>query len=305
MIVKSKARTLISKLRRTELGWRYASNLWPTINHRIRGETPATPIERSLVNRLRSDGIAFTSVEELFADKREFAVLDSAVNRLIESKNEEITELRSKADENEVGSKTFNLEMLGGELTFDPKSVFARFALHPTFLCIAEAYFGMFAKLRYYNVWKTFASRGSARESQLWHFDREDNYILKVFLYLDDVDEGSGPFTYAPGTHRKGKYRSIEPEYFLEGGVRRTTDDQMRAVYPEERWVRAVGKKGTIIFADTRGYHKGGEARTKDRLMFTCMYTSPASESKRLIVYPDDLELTTFTPQQRRALQYK
>ena len=79
----------------------------------------------------------------------------------------------------------------------------------------------------------------------------------------------------------------------------------MNAVYPEDKWVRAVGKKGTIIFADTRGYHKGGEARTKDRLMFTCMYTSPASESKRLIVYTEGLDLTTLTPQQRRALQHK
>jgi len=258
-----------------------------------------------LVRRLNSYGVAFSSVEQLFGNEPDFPVLDSAVNELLLSKTEEIRGLRCKAIEKNVGSKTFNLEALGSELVFDPNSIFSRYALKRSLLDIANAYFGMCAKLRYYNVWYTFATEVSARESQLWHFDREDNYILKVFLYLDDVDEGAGPFTYAPGTHKKGKYRSIKPEYFLEGGVRRTTDEQMNAVYPEDKWVRAVGKKGTIIFADTRGYHKGGEARTKDRLMFTCMYTSPASESKRLIVYPEGLDLTTLTPQQRRALQHK
>jgi hypothetical protein len=160
----------------------------------------------------------------------------------------------------------------------------------------------MHAKLRYYNVWKTFASTEQARESQLWHFDREDNYILKIFLYLDDVDEGAGPFTYAPGTHKKGKYRAIEPEYFLEGSVRRTTDDQMNAVFAEDRWIRALGKKGTIIFADTRGFHKGGEARTKDRLMYTCMYTSPASQSKNLIKFDENFDRSAMDTRQLRAL---
>ena len=32
-------------------------------------------------------------------------------------------------------------------------------------------------------------------------------------------------------------------------------------------------------YADTNGYHRGGLARTGDRVMYTCMYTSRASES--------------------------
>lgn len=299
------ARYLISKLRKTELVWRYGANLSPTIDYKIGSRQELSPVEKGLVDQLNSDGIAFTSIHQLFGDETELMELESAARQMLESRNEEIRELRSVANEDDIGSKTFNLELLGSELRFDPENGFAKFALNRSLLDIADAYFGMRSKLRYYNVWKTFASTGKARESQLWHFDREDNYILKVFLYLDDVDEGAGPFTYAPGTHRKGQHRKIEPEHLLEGGVRRTTDDQMRAVYPERNWVRAVGSKGTIIFADTRGYHKGGEARTKDRLMFTCMFTSPASESKRLIEYPEHLDLTALSPQQRRALQTK
>jgi hypothetical protein len=88
----------------------------------------------------------------------------------------------------------------------------------------------------------------------------------------------------------------------MEGGVRRTTDDQMNAVFPKENWKKGTGKKGTIIFADTRGFHKGGEARTKDRLMYTCMYTSRASESKELLKIPSDLEASILSTEQLRNL---
>jgi hypothetical protein len=97
------------------------------------------------------------------------------------------------------------------------------------------------------------------------------------------VDLGAGPFTYALGTHRKGSVRA-EPEYFLEGRVKRTEDEQMAAIVPKDRWRVATGVAGTIIFADTNGYHRGGLARTSDRVMYTCMYTSRASESEEFFV---------------------
>ncbi len=264
-----------------------------------------TDLENDLLGKLNGSGIAVTSVDRFLDETEEFHELSLAVSRLVESKKDDLAMFRAQAhDANAIGSKTFNLEMLGGELEFDAQNVFARFALNESILRIADAYFGMRVKLRYYNVWQTLASNCKSRESQLWHFDREDNYILKVFLYLDDVDEGAGPFTYAPGTHRKGRHFLIEPDYFLEGGVRRTTDDQMKAAFPKNRWISAEGKKGTIVFADTRGYHKGGEARTKDRLMFTCMFTSQASESKNLIRFPVDFDASSLSDRQRRALQF-
>jgi hypothetical protein len=79
----------------------------------------------------------------------------------------------------------------------------------------------------------------------------------------------------------------------------------MSAVVPKENWVRGIGKKGTIIFADTRGFHKGGEARTDDRLMFTAMFTSPASDSKRLLLFNKNSPLAHLTKKQICALEIK
>lgn len=292
--------------RQNEFFWRYGFNFRPSVNYKLNLSSAENKAAKQIVETLNRDGVAVTSIDELLADKKPFAELESAVEGLLDSRRDELQEIKSKAaDTNAIGDKTFNVELLGSEVDFDPESVFARFSLQETFLNIANAYFGMLVKLRYYNVWQTFATDGEARESQLWHFDREDNYILKLFLYLKDVDEGAGPFTYAPKTHRKGTLWGNQPEYSLEKNVMRSTDEQMSAVVPKENWVKGIGKKGTIIFADTRGFHKGGEARTDDRLMFTAMFTSPASDSKRLLHFPDNLSLDYLTKNQLCALEIK
>ena len=300
-MIKSTLRPWVRALKKTDLIWRYGSNFRSTVSFNT-GRRTLTSHQQRLINDLNENGVAATTFGDLFGGDVLWHDLELAASDLLTARQEEITELKANADNGAIGDKTFNLECLGSEVMFDLNSIFAALALNSSMVAIANEYLGMHAKLRYYNVWYTAASSSKPRESQLWHFDREDNYILKVFLYLDDVDLGTGPFTYAPKTHRKGAHRSARPDHITEGGVRRTTDEQMSAVVPETTWVRGTGKKGTIIFADTRGYHKGGEARTRDRLMYTCMYTSPASESKNLLKFPADLHRAGLSVEQLRIL---
>lgn len=297
-------RNIVRESRRKEFFWRYGFNLLPSLNYRLAAADACGEAERRIVRDLDRDGIAVASVDELPGAKNIFAELESRVAEIMETRRVELDGLKRQANRTDkIGEKTFNVELLGSEVEFEPESVFARFALQENFLNIADGYFKMLVKLRYYNVWQTFATAAAPRESQLWHYDREDNYILKIFVYLKDVGDGAGPFTYAPKTHRKGVLSGREPKYFVENGVRRTTDEQMAAVVAPEKWIKGTGKKGTIIFADTRGFHKGGEARTDDRLMFTCMFTSPASQSKRLLKFPPHLSLNGLNEKQISALE--
>ena len=297
-------RSSLRSIRQNDFYWRFGANLAPTVHHLIRSNKGKSGGRAaSLVKRLHTDGVAIARIEDII-DDRLMTRLGADTNILLATRTDDIQDMKTTVERDlTVGKKTFNLELLGSEPEFDADSIFAKLALSRSLLSIANGYLRMTAQLRYYNVWYTTASDGASRESQLWHYDREDNFILKVFLYLNDVDEGAGPFTYAPGTHRNGEYRSIQPEFFREGNVRRTTDEQMARVYPKDKWKVCTGKKGTIIFADTRGYHKGGEARTSDRFMFTCMYTSPASRSKDLIRFPTDVDLAGLSPEQVRALR--
>jgi len=269
--------------------WRYGFNLKSTLAYRFDQPAIYGEAERVL-NEFNRNGVAITSVEKLLGDTSGFDELCEAVEELENDWAGQIAAERADANRHDKNYKTFLFELLGTHPRLDPESVYARFALQQPILQIANAYFGMYTRLRYYNVWHTLTTKTEARESQLWHRDREDHSILKLFLYFTDIDEGSGPFTYAPGTHHKGVIHQT-PEFFVENGVRRTSDEQMAAVVPQEQWVTGIGKKGTIVFADTAGYHKGGLARTRDRLMYTCMFTSPTSQSPELFIRPSALAL--------------
>jgi hypothetical protein len=175
-----------------------------------------------------------------------------------------------------AGQKPFLFFFLGSNPPVDTKSVWGRFALHPPIAGIANAYFGMYCSLCAYNVWYNFVTAKAPIQSQLWHRDPEDRYILKVFMCLSDVDEGAGPFTYAPGTHPKGACRRQPPYLHKDGPTTRSDDAQMATVVPPERWIKGTGPKGSIIFADTRGFHKGGLARERDRVLYIAEFLSPA-----------------------------
>src|SRR5439155_21226147 len=148
-----------------------------------------------VVADLNRDGVAMTSASALLGWESCFDELSAEVTHLQDSLRDEIAAARSEAEAVEIGKKTFHLQYLGSTPALDPECIYARFALQPSILRIANAYFGMLTRMRYYNVWHNFPSQAQARESQLWHRDPEDLYILKVFVYLSDVDQGAGPFT--------------------------------------------------------------------------------------------------------------
>jgi len=294
-------RNLARAGRKNPLAWQYLFNCLPTLSYKINSSVLSKEARR-VKDDLNAHGVAMTSVDALLASNRCYPELLEAIQILENDIEEELDTARSSSeDTGAIGRKVFNVELLGRRPTFDGSSVYARFALQQEILDLANSYFGMYTNLRYYNVWHTFATDCAPRESQLWHRDREDFHVLKMFLYVSDVDETSGAFNYVSGTHPKGKRRQLAP-YFLEGGVARSNDEQMAEAVSPEHWKKCTGPRGTIIFADTRGYHKGGLARSRDRIMYTCMFTSPASQSEKLLHFPHDMQLPV-DKEKRRALR--
>jgi len=283
---------------RSDFAWRYLANLTPSLMYR-RMRRPLSPLQQSLLTALRRDGIVLTSIQDFFGDLRLFEELESAVWDCETKAAEELRKAQMDVGVDGGRSKDYVVSLLGALPVLDPSSIFVRFALQPELMDIVNSYFGMLTKLRYYNVWHTFPTLADPKASQLWHRDPEDRAVLKLFVYLTDVDEEAGPLSYAPGTQARGSIK-IEPEsnLFKEGQtyVSRSNDTQMRAILPPECWVTAVGPKGTIVLADTRGYHKGGWARERERVVYTCMFASQASTSPEVFrrqgsipLYPDQV----------------
>lgn len=115
---------------------------------------------------------------------------------------------------------------------------------------VSGEYFGGDPMVMSVAMWKTFPSiSGQSASAQQFHCDGDRPLFLKMFIYLDDVAVDNGPHVYVPNTHGR------KPRWLLSGA--RLTDDQIRSRYPQSQWKVITGRKGTVFFADTQGFHKG------------------------------------------------
>lgn len=184
-----------------------------------------------------------------------------------------------------AASKTTRTRWLGIHPVFDASSIWAQIALETPIRTVAEAYVPK-ATLAHYNLWQTTTATQPPSHSELWHRDAEDPVMLKAFLYLSDVTSSQGPLWYLPGTHRQGWRGALKPAQTLVKGVARTTDEQMAATVPESEWVELIGPAGTLILADTAGFHKGGYVLEGERWLYTCQFTSPYARMAPFIPLP-------------------
>lgn len=110
-------------------------------------------------------------------------------------------------------------------------------------------------------LWRSFAWPIADKNSaQAFHFDNDRSGFLKMFVYLTDVDENTGPHVYVSGSHRR------KPRSLLHG--QRLSDPAVARHFPREQWKSILGERGTVFFADTHGIHKGGQVTTGTRAMF-------------------------------------
>lgn len=276
--------------RAPSLKWRYIDNLYPSLLQKRRG-VALTGTAAGVLKEFLERGLAITTVSDLLGE--ESYLYEGLVQHVAANEKERATAIeearRNPNDPNKVKGYIFNV--LGDRPLLDPSDPAIRFALSDPVLGIANGYMGMLTQIRHFNVWRTFPTNTDARDSQLWHRDPEDRQIVKCFIYLTDVDDDAGPLVYAPGTHPKGAIRE-EPEYIP--GTGRMSEEGVAKVVPPERWITARGQAGTVIFADTRGCHKGGLVKSRERLMYTCMFTSSASSRRNLVDYvpPRDQDLS-------------
>jgi hypothetical protein len=149
-------------------------------------------------------------------------------------------------------------------------------------LGVVNAYRGLLTKLVDLQRWYTvpFPQARDRVKSQRWHRDPEDNHVVKLFVYFNDVDEEAGPFEYVPGSATNDRYRRLWP-WTPTKHAYPTDEDWESNVAPGEQ-LSATGPAGTVILCDTTGFHRGGMAITRPRILSTYTYVSPASLASRL-----------------------
>jgi hypothetical protein len=144
-------------------------------------------------------------------------------------------------------------------------------------LDVASTYLRLWPKLSYVDLWYSLPQPEETERvaSQLWHRDFDDKHLLKVFLYLRDVDEQTGPFEYVPESQPGGKLHYVSPWQPMGNG--RIPEEEVAQHVRPEQIKTFVAPRGTLIFCNTSGLHRGGFATERPRVLATATYCSPAS----------------------------
>ena len=124
--------------------------------------------------------------------------------------------------------------------------------LDPYLLAIVCQYLGLVPQLAESYVRRSFPAPYRILNNN-WHRDIDNKtHLLKVFFFLTDCDDETGPHEYIKGSCTDpNKLNSLN-------GKRYYDDDAVNAVYPENSEDRIVSivPKGTVIIEDTRGLHR-------------------------------------------------
>lgn len=144
-----------------------------------------------------------------------------------------------------------------------------RFGLNEQLLDIVENYLGLPA--RYYgpDVRREVADGRPPHDVRQWHRDIEDYRVLKILVWLNDVDADGGPFAYV---RRARSEEAVERLRYVGGFV---SDEKLRSIVPQDEWCLAAGPKWTVVMPDTaKVLHRATPPRERDRYSVTFTWTS-------------------------------
>jgi hypothetical protein len=215
--------------------------------------------ERAIVDRLEREGVCITSLAELeIPDSQQF--LDAAAP--IASELAQLSHAPSHA-----GKHT--LMATDRQLMAHPELL--RWGLSKRILKIVECYLGLpvgYGGLAfYYSV-----ADGRDAGPRIWHRDKEDWRMIKVAVYLNDVDESGGPYQCINSVANNWLKTNLAPYQ----GLTHAQMEQTLATTDIDDWlISCIGKTGTVIFTDTsRCYHRGKPPIDTDRAAIFFHYFS-------------------------------
>jgi phytanoyl-CoA dioxygenase PhyH len=234
-------------------------------------------VQQSLVDRVRADGYATLPITDLIGDPGAWRDLEADAAQFIADTETELERERAGRESSlrRRAGKEFVVRKYAWGVELGLDDPWLRLGTNPRLLDVANAYLGMWSKLEYVDVWYTPpAAAEERRSSQRWHRDFNDRHLLKAFVYLVDVEEETGPFEYVPRSAPGGELEQLWPWRPL--GDNYPPEDELEERI-DGRAVTFTARKGTIIFCNTSGFHRGGFAKTKPRALATLTWESPAS----------------------------
>ncbi|MEH2173420.1 phytanoyl-CoA dioxygenase [Nostoc sp.] len=262
-LIKRKLSTLSADFQYYVARWKHSRNL-PALEER----------DRNILKALKKDGVYVTTLADLGLNSSS-ELLKAAYQQLSQMENPNNDHLDEK---------------LPQIYTVTGLPEFYNWAMEKRLLNLIENYIGLPIAFHGVHLRKDFPSKHQFG-TLLWHSDAEDRRIIKIFIYLNDVEEKTGPFEYIPRSLTSlFSWSYIRLFYKLwKSGYMGIDDEQVKPVIPKSAWKSCPGPAGTVILVDTKNALHHGTVRTEERsTLFFCYTANPPERPELCTQYWDD-----------------
>jgi len=145
-----------------------------------------------------------------------------------------------------------------------------------------STFFGCPYKLDYISAWWSFKNSSTEPRERTQYFHRDlDNFnFVKLFLYLTDVDDLSGPHQYIKFSHKKKIEKIISTKVVDFKRIKENVDN--KDIYTFK------GKAGSLLLENTFGLHRAKAPKNNDRLMMVMTFSlvkTPYSPKKPFLKF--------------------
>jgi len=243
--------------------WQHQKNL-PQLDSR----------DRLIVNTLKKEGAYITNLEELGL---------ASTPEMLKATQEQLAQMSAN-------SNLHLAKKLPQIYTVTDLQQIANWAKETRLMKIVENYLGLPVAFQGVHLRKDLPNEEQFG-TLLWHKDAEDRKMVKIFIYLNDVDEEQGPFEYIPlhltSFPNRNAYR-IDKQ-LQQSGYLGLNDEQVEAIIPKSAWKSCPGPAGTVLIADPRTVLHHGTLRTQERSALFFVYTAnPPKRPELCTQYWDD-----------------
>ncbi len=264
------------------------SALWPRLRWHLY-RTPAASVIKAIRRALRqrqvrrrkqmAAAVPTTALQERLArqiNEFGYAVVTEAVDQAsLDALARAASPLHARALSRDVSQesshKDYWTRLLDEEMhegALRANNPFAAFALQPAVIGILSRVYGELPRLDYVLLTLSRDTGKPLAYSQLWHRDHDDTRVIKLFVYLTNVDSlEDGPLTFitGPASDRFGfTMRSHQSDVLVNGKVQ--SDDVKSMVAPA---------LSVFIVETSRCLHMGSRlAPGHERLLYTATFIS-------------------------------
>lgn len=260
--------------------------------------------QRNLVESLTTKGVATAEYDQVGIEHLDWSALQSVVGEFARLSADRISAATmSYSDNLDLGPLEHNRERFKRFFTdksqaklddyilkMNPENsvlpqdhALLTIGLSAPVLRVVSSYMNLWPKLIYTDAWYSIPMDPGRRiGSQQWHRDPEDKQMVKVYLYLSDVDESAGAMEYIVGSSNviNGDGMKIG-EWKAAGADLYPSAELVEQSFPDRSHFFCSGPVGTLLFCDTTGLHRGGISRSRPRVVATWTFVTPASRYQR------------------------